>query len=544
MDPEKIEAVKKWPVPSKVKHIRQFLVLCNSYRKFVKDFAKLAPPLTKLTKKDVKWDWTESCQKAFEELKEKLTSYPVLRAPVMSRKFILYTDASGLKLGAILCQKDENGIECVCAYASRPLKGAELHYGITEKEFLLSSGLLRSLEFTCTDANGRLARWAICLQTYTFEIVHRAGKKHLNADALSRAFAVVEELDEELDTDRSIKELDPWEDDFLLHFLRTGKYLPGSSKKQCKKIEKNKDKFSLQGDKLLYRKNIEDLNWKIVPKIKDRAGLKRNTSFSFPLNKLKIVSDTAIDNNEFYDIEKILKDRTRRGMKEYFVKWKGFPDEENSWVKESDFVSMDCLDEYLKYGFLTNNGIITNQSEKSYSMEPILFRILSGKIIISKTGIKVDILESKRQAYEYMFGIDSYNYSLKLSHNPAILNNLDLKKKIDKYMIQNEANIIIQPGKNDFFSSEQSNFMKNIVNKITEWSKSLRFWLITSMIVCIPILSFIFCCCLLRSGRRKAKTIRIKGIEHANNVIPLSEQLKMIYQMEKVNSKSIKEAVL
>ena len=94
MDPEKIEAVKNWPVPSKVKHIRQFLGLCNSYRKFVKDFAKLALPLTKLTKKDVKWDWTESCQKAFEEFKEKLTSYPVLRAPVMSRKFILYTDAS------------------------------------------------------------------------------------------------------------------------------------------------------------------------------------------------------------------------------------------------------------------------------------------------------------------------------------------------------------------------------------------------------------------------------------------------------------------
>ncbi|CAF0778335.1 unnamed protein product [Brachionus calyciflorus] len=85
-----------------------------------------------------------------------------------------------------------------------------------------------------------------------------------------------------------------------------------------------------------------------------------------------------------------------------------------------------------------------------------------------------------------MVGIDSHNYSLKLSHNPEILNNFDLKKEIDKYMIKNEANIIIQSGKNDFFSSEQPNFMKNIVNNITEWSKSLRFWLISSIIVCIP----------------------------------------------------------
>ncbi|CAF0778317.1 unnamed protein product [Brachionus calyciflorus] len=273
--------------------IFSFMDLKSGYRKYVKDFAKLALPLTKLTKNDVKWDWTESCQQAFEEFKEKFTSFPVLRAPVMSRKFILYTDAPGVQLGAILCQKDKNGIEDVCAYVSRPLKGVELQYGITEKEclavvwsvkkfriYLYGNILILVIDHSALlwlmkikEAKGRLARWAICLQTYTFEIVHRAGKMHLKADGLSRAFAVDEKLDEELDTDRLIKELDPWEDDFLLHFLRTGKYLPGSSKKQY---------------------------------------------------------------------------RTRRGMKEYFVKWKGFPDKENSLVKESDFVSMDCLDNYLK----------------------------------------------------------------------------------------------------------------------------------------------------------------------------------------------------
>ncbi|RMZ98686.1 hypothetical protein BpHYR1_025570, partial [Brachionus plicatilis] len=130
-------------------------------------------------------------------------------------------------------------------------------------------------------------------------------------------------------------------------------------------------------------------------------------------------------------------------------------------------------------------------------------------------------------------------------HNPEILNNLDLKKEIDKYIIHNEANRIIQSAKNDFVSSETSDFIKNIISNITEWSKSLRFWLIISMSVCLLVLSFIICCGLRRRLRRKAKTTREKGTKQANNLIPLSDQLKMIYQLEKANSKlSIKEAML
>ncbi|CAF1068455.1 unnamed protein product [Brachionus calyciflorus] len=294
MDPERVEAIRKWPVPSKVKHIRQFLGLCNSYRKFIKDFAKIARPMTELTRKNVKWHWTEDCQKAFEGLKEKIMSDPILRVPIIGRPFKLYTDASGSQCGAVLTQTDEDGNEYVIAYISRPMKGAELHYGITEKEclavvwsvkkfrvylygnfFILvtdHSALLWLMKIK--DANGRLARWAICLQTYEFQIVHRAGKKHVNADALSRAFAVVEELElDHEDQDRSIKELDPWEDEFLLHYLRTGKYLPGSSKKQCKKIERKKDNYILKDENLFYRKNIDDTDWKIVPKINDRFSI-------------------------------------------------------------------------------------------------------------------------------------------------------------------------------------------------------------------------------------------------------------------------------
>ena len=118
------------------------------------------------------------------------------------------------------------------------------------------------------DPNGKLARWAIGLQTYNFEIVHRPGKKHTNADALSRAFNVVDNEVDDTDNDRSIKELDPWEDECLLHYLKTGKFLPGSSKKQCKKVEKKKENYVWENDKLYARKGYEKLNLKLCQILK------------------------------------------------------------------------------------------------------------------------------------------------------------------------------------------------------------------------------------------------------------------------------------
>ncbi len=113
----------------------------------MKDFAKLAAPLHKLLKKPegtvqnnkIKkevFDFNADCEKAFDLLKERLVSYPILRQPDPEKQFLLFTDASGFALGAILSQVDENNNEYVCAYASRKLKGAEVHYGITEKEAL------------------------------------------------------------------------------------------------------------------------------------------------------------------------------------------------------------------------------------------------------------------------------------------------------------------------------------------------------------------------------------------------------------------------
>jgi len=111
MNCDKVKAIQNWTTPFKVKHVQAFLGITGYYRKFIRDFAKIAAPLYKLLCKDTKFNWNEDCQKAFEELKKALMSYPILRMPDFSKEFFLYTDASGLAIGAILAQKTEKGEE-------------------------------------------------------------------------------------------------------------------------------------------------------------------------------------------------------------------------------------------------------------------------------------------------------------------------------------------------------------------------------------------------------------------------------------------------
>ena len=180
--------------------------MCSFYRRFIKGFSKIASPLHKLTKKDVKFEWTPNCEDAFQSLKAALTSPPVLRFPDTNKPFILTTDASTTALSYILRQKDENGVEYAIHYGGRALRGAEVNYQISELECLaLIEGVrayhpyLAHDKFTAITDNialtwlktvkpttPRLARWALFLQEYDIEIKHRAGLQNKNADALSR----------------------------------------------------------------------------------------------------------------------------------------------------------------------------------------------------------------------------------------------------------------------------------------------------------------------------------------------------------------------
>ncbi|GJT57918.1 putative reverse transcriptase domain-containing protein, partial [Tanacetum coccineum] len=123
VDPTKIESIKDWAFPKTPTEIRQFLGHVGYYRRFIEGFSKIAKSMTKLTQKKVKFDWGDKQEAAFQLLKQKLCSAPILALPKGSKDFIAYYDASIKGLGTVLMQREK-----VIAYASRQLKIHEKNY--------------------------------------------------------------------------------------------------------------------------------------------------------------------------------------------------------------------------------------------------------------------------------------------------------------------------------------------------------------------------------------------------------------------------------
>ena len=133
-DPAKIQSVKDWPEPKSVTEVRQFVGLASYYRKFIPNFATICKPLHKLTQKDVKFDWNEQCQTAFDTVKHLLTSAPILSYPLLQgQPFVLDCDSSNVGAGAVLSQL-QNGEEKVISYFSQCLSRSERQYCTTRKE--------------------------------------------------------------------------------------------------------------------------------------------------------------------------------------------------------------------------------------------------------------------------------------------------------------------------------------------------------------------------------------------------------------------------
>ena len=120
VDPEKVVAVMSWERPESVFEICSFLGLARYYRRFIKDFSRLASPMTRLTRKEVKFEWNDLCEREFQELKRRLTSTPILIFPERGQRYIVYYDASKNELGCVLMQ-----FMRVVAYDSRQLKNHE-----------------------------------------------------------------------------------------------------------------------------------------------------------------------------------------------------------------------------------------------------------------------------------------------------------------------------------------------------------------------------------------------------------------------------------
>ena len=211
-NPKLVESICSWEPPKDRRGVQRFLGLCNYYRRFVPDFSVVANPLTDLTSKSKEFEWTASVHQAFEKLKVALSSAPVLSFPLPSGDYILDTNASDVGVGGVLSQ-DQNGVEWVIAFSSKKLNKQQRRYCVTPRELLAVVTFLREFrvhllarEFTIRtdhssltwllrfkEPQGQLARWLEYIFQFKFRIIHRPGKKHGNADALSRAPTLYEE---------------------------------------------------------------------------------------------------------------------------------------------------------------------------------------------------------------------------------------------------------------------------------------------------------------------------------------------------------------
>lgn len=204
-NPDKISAIKNYPLPNTRTEIKRFLGLLGYYRKFIPDFAKITKPLTQCLKKGSKIVQDQNYIQCFEKCKTLLVNDPILQYPDFSKEFILTTDASNLAIGAVLSQ-GPIGSDKPIAYASRTLNSSEINYSTIEKELLAivwATKYFRPYLFgrkfkimtdhrplqwvmNMKEPNSRLTRWRLRLSEYDYTVIYKPGKINSNADALSR----------------------------------------------------------------------------------------------------------------------------------------------------------------------------------------------------------------------------------------------------------------------------------------------------------------------------------------------------------------------
>ena len=125
MDPTKLNGIKNWPTPIKVKNVHSYLGFTNFYRKVIGDYSNIAHPLLNITKKDTPWTWNNSCQTTFNRLKNCFLTKPILHLPNTSKPFTIATNTSKYASGGVLLQTDSNGEWHPCSYLSQSFRLAE-----------------------------------------------------------------------------------------------------------------------------------------------------------------------------------------------------------------------------------------------------------------------------------------------------------------------------------------------------------------------------------------------------------------------------------
>ncbi|CAN6579338.1 unnamed protein product [Malus baccata var. baccata] len=273
VDKSKVDLVRHLPSPTSVREVRSFLGHAGFYRRFIKDFSKIAQPLCRLLQKEVAFEFDEAYSTAFKHLKEPFTSAPIITPPDWSLPFELMCDASDYAIGAVLRQR-KNKQPHVIYYASRTLNDAQLNYSTTEKELLavvfaldkFRSYLLGTKVIIFTDhaalkylltkkeAKPRLIRWMLLLQEFDIEIRDKKGVENVVADHLSRmvhedASPISETFpDEQL---LSIQVSEPWYAD-LVNFL-VSKHIPSTLNRNQRDKLKKDARFYVWDDPYLWK---------------------------------------------------------------------------------------------------------------------------------------------------------------------------------------------------------------------------------------------------------------------------------------------------
>ena len=215
--PNKLDCIKHMPVPKNVKKIKQFLGLTGCYRKFVPRFADISRPLTTLTKKDKKFEWTPACQKSFNLLKETLCGEPVLKYADTSKPYTLYTDASKFGWAGVLTQSHTTVIDGKSistdhpvAFVSGLFRSSQLNWATLTKEAFAIYMSVKKLSFYLTDTqillrsdhkplkkfllkntlNSKVNNWAIELEAFNIQFDYIKGSNNILADTLSHLAAI------------------------------------------------------------------------------------------------------------------------------------------------------------------------------------------------------------------------------------------------------------------------------------------------------------------------------------------------------------------
>ena len=215
--PNKLDSIRHMPVPNSTKEIKQFLGLTGYYRKFVPRFADISRPLTTLTKKDAKFEWTSACKKSFELLKEALCGEPVLKYADTSKLYTLYTDASKFGWAGVLTQPHTTTIDGKSTTTDHPVtfvsglfRGSQLNWAALTKEAFAIYMSVKKLSFYLTDAqillrsdhkllekfllknmlNSKVNNWAMELEAFNIQFDYIKGSNNILADTLSDLIAI------------------------------------------------------------------------------------------------------------------------------------------------------------------------------------------------------------------------------------------------------------------------------------------------------------------------------------------------------------------